>query len=358
MLRKITIEIVRNKFLEEGYELLESEYKNAKTKMKYKCPEGHIHEISWDNFNRGHRCPECKDSKLNIGYIRKEFEKEGYLLLTTNYINNRQKLEYVCSNGHKHETTWVCFYQGIRCPSCNKQTKKENTEKDIVNLFEKEGYSIIEKKYEDKVIRIKYKCPKGHIHVTTWRNFKSGCRCPYCDGQKIEFEEIQKLFIQRGYILLTKKEEYKNARIKIKYICPSGHYGEMTWCHFKEGTNCPKCNKIYKGEERIENYLKEKEIEYKTQHIFKDCKNVRPLKFDFYLPKYNICIEYDGEGHYQVIEHFGGEKRFKEGQKCDQLKTQYCKDNNINLLRIPYWEFNNIENIICQEIEKLKTFND
>ena len=76
---------------------------------------------------------------------------------------------------------------------------------------------------------------------------------------------------------------YINRRTKIKYICPSGHYGEMTWCHFKEGTNCPKCNKIYKGEERIENYLKEKEIEYKTQHIFKDCKNVRPLKFDFYL---------------------------------------------------------------------------
>ena len=68
--------------------------------------------------------------------------------------------------------------------------QKENIEKDIVNLFEKEGYSIIEKNYEDKIIRIKYKCPKGHIHVTTWRNFKSGCRCPYCDGQKIEFEEI------------------------------------------------------------------------------------------------------------------------------------------------------------------------
>ena len=65
------------------------------------------------------------------------------------------------------------------------------------------------------------------------------------------------------------------------------------------------------------------------------------LKFDFYLPKYNLCIEVDGEQHDEVVT-FGGKKciqdseeAFKKRQRYDAIKTKYCKDNNIGLLRIP-----------------------
>ena len=82
------------------------------------------------------------------------------------------------------------------------------------------------------------------------------------------------------------------------------------------------------------------------------------LRFDFYLPDYNLFIEYDGEQHYKPV-NYGyndeekAQQKFATVQKYDQLKNEYCKENNINLLRIPYWEKQNIEKIICDCLQRL-----
>lgn len=81
----------------------------------------------------------------------------------------------------------------------------------------------------------------------------------------------------------------------------------------------------------------------------------RQLPFDFYLPKYNLCIEYDGEQHFSPTTIGGisieqGQLNFERLQINDQIKTQYCKDKGIQLLRIPYTEFKRIENIIFSEL--------
>jgi hypothetical protein len=59
------------------------------------------------------------------------------------------------------------------------------------------------------------------------------------------------------------------------------------------------------------------------------------------LPFLNICIEYDGIQHYESSDYFGGEKEFIIQQLKDNIKTEYCKNNNIKLIRIKYDE--NIE---------------
>lgn len=116
-----------------------------------------------------------------------------------------------------------------------------------------------------------------------------------------------------------------------------------------------------RGNSAIQKVLVKIKEEFKSEHRVKIEEHY--MRYDFYLPQYNLFIEYDGEGHYKPVDFAGkGEEwknsNFERIQKYDTLKTNYCEDNNINLLRIPYWEFDNIENIICQEIEKLKTFND
>ena len=68
-----------------------------------------------------------------------------------------------------------------------------------------------------------------------------------------------------------------------------------------------------------------------------------------------MCVEYDGIGHFEPINFNGiDDKRANEGFKKqklhDQIKDKYCLDNNIKLIRIPYWEFDNIENILKQEL--------
>ena len=57
---------------------------------------------------------------------------------------------------------------------------------------------------------------------------------------------------------------------------------------------------------------------------------------DFYLPDYNTCIEYDGIQHFHLVEHFGGQEEFERRKINDNIKTNYCIDKNINLIRLPY----------------------
>ena len=104
----------------------------------------------------------------------------------------------------------------------------------------------------------------------------------------------------------------------------------------------------YKGEDKIIKILQEIKCNFIHQYKFNDCKDKRCLPFDFYLPDYNLCIEFDGEQHYNP--KFGKEN-FKKTREHDKIKNNYCKSNNIKLLRIPYWEGNNMEKIIKDSLK-------
>ena len=112
-----------------------------------------------------------------------------------------------------------------------------------------------------------------------------------------------------------------------------------------KGHGCPECVNS-KGETIISEYLKENNINYISEYTFDDCRNKRPLPFDFYLPDYNLLIEYDGEQHFEPVDFFGGEEQFEYQKYNDNIKNTYCIKNNINLIRIPYWDFDNIEKIL------------
>jgi hypothetical protein len=69
------------------------------------------------------------------------------------------------------------------------------------------------------------------------------------------------------------------------------------------------------------------------------------------LPDYNICIEYDGIQHFESVDYFGGELGFINTQMRDNIKNEYCKNNNIKLIRIPYWDYENIDQILTGHIK-------
>lgn len=73
---------------------------------------------------------------------------------------------------------------------------------------------------------------------------------------------------------------------------------------------------------------------------------VPTLPFDFYIPDYNTLIEFDGEQHFKPIKYFGGLSAFKVRKRRDDIKTEYAKTHNMMLIRIPYYEFNNISDIL------------
>lgn len=101
-----------------------------------------------------------------------------------------------------------------------------------------------------------------------------------------------------------------------------------------------------KGEQKIRTLLNKLKINYYQEYSFSDCINPttrRPLRFDFYLPDFNCCIEFDGIQHFKKQTNgWYTEERFQEAQQRDRLKDQYCLKNRIWLIRIPYWDINKI----------------
>ena len=99
-----------------------------------------------------------------------------------------------------------------------------------------------------------------------------------------------------------------------------------------------------------EQYLEINNINFTKEKRFSNCRHKRTLPFDFHLPDYNICIEFDGKQHFDSIKRCGGKKGLKIRQKRDKIKDKCCKDMGIILIRIPYTEFNNIEKILKDRI--------
>ena len=118
-MKKLTIESVKESFEKEGYTLLSKEYVNNSTKLEYLCLQGHKHSISWNSWQQGRRYPYCSNkARLTFEFVKNSFEKENYMLLSKKYINNSDKLKYICSKGHVSSIRWNDWQQGIRCPTC------------------------------------------------------------------------------------------------------------------------------------------------------------------------------------------------------------------------------------------------
>ena len=281
------------------------------------------------------------------------FFNEGYILLSKEYVNNKQQLDYTCPNGHTHHVTLANFKTGYRCPHCYGNIRYAYEQ--VKAYIESYDYKLLSTKYINVDSKLSMECPNGHEYEITFQKFKNeGQRCPYCYGNvKYTYEQVKNIVEEKGYSLLS--TEYVNNKTPLEVKCFKEHIFYPTLDNFQKGTGCPHCAKKYKGEEKVANILNDLGIVYKRQYKFEECKNERKLPFDFYLPTYNICIEYNGEYHYEPVDYSGkgkewAENKFKHTQKIDNIKRNYCKDNNIKLIEIPYWDFNNIEETLKKEL--------
>lgn len=144
--------------------------------------------------------------------------------------------------------------------------------------------------------------------------------------------------VVNGLLLLSSyRTKYKHYR----YRClKDGYEGNIREDHLCKWHGCPICRNSI-GEKKVKEYLKKHGVNFVQQHTFNDCKNIKELPFDFYLPDYNACIEYDGLQHFEPVD-FGGRgeeyaiKQFEDLQVRDGIKNSYCQNNHIFLCRIKY----------------------
>lgn len=285
------------------------------------------------------------------------------------------KVTITCPVHGDFKTRLADHARGHACPRCAAINRGSLKSEKAAALFKSKSkarypqagldYSyVIYVNSETDVILI---CPKhGAFNTTPNIHLHRYIGCPGCSRRFIGVDVIaerrrkkgKEEYIERatekhdGRYLYPYIEDYQNSKSKIRIVCPQhGVFKQVAQSHLR-GCGCPKCN-LSLGELAIQKFLGVREILHEQEYGFPDCKDVRILKFDFYLPELNVCIEYDGKQHYVQVDHFGGEEEFKKVKKRDAIKDQYCKDHGIKLIRIPYTDFDRIEEILEKALKKL-----
>lgn len=165
-------------------------------------------------------------------------------------------------------------------------------------------------------------------------------KCSY-ERQSINKRDSLKSFLKKAIQVNDEydysKVQYVNQHTKVIVSCSKHGDFEITPNNLLNGKGCPKCNQS-KGEKLISKILNERQINYISQYVVnsRDCKVRSFVKIDFYLPDYNIFIEFNGEQHYVPKEYFGGELIFNQQIQRDAWVRYFCSQNNIKLIEIPY----------------------
>jgi very-short-patch-repair endonuclease len=371
MPKKLTYEDVKKYIESSGCVLISEEYINTVTPIKIKCSCGVVFDKAMKIIRNSGLCmcnscvkaKQGKDSRISYEDIVQRVSVQGNKLLTTKqmYKTTKDKLKIMCEHGHVYYKYLSDFEKGIRCNVCSgleKSRKSRRTYESAKNYTESIGYSLIttEDEYDTQWRNITVKCDKAHITKVSSSNFFIGkSRCPICYEERrgkasiIPYEKRKEFIESFGYELITSEDDFIDGQHPIKIKCNNVHIYETNIHSFISGNRCTVCNNSH-GENYILSLLEKMEIEYKHQHRFDDCRNIRPLPFDFYLPNHNVCIEFDGRQHYEPIDAFGGVEEYKITKKRDEIKNNYCEDNNIKLIRIPYWNIKNAKEILIKNL--------
>lgn len=291
-------------------------------------------------------------------FIEKSIKKHGnkctYSLVE--YINNNTKVKLICKiHGIFEQTPRAHLYgKAHGCQKCAnndyRYTLKEFIEKANKIHKSKYDYSLIKQINRRTIIEIM--CPTHGVFHKRVDSHIEGSGCIKCNkNNKFTIEKSK--FIEKSKIIHNdyydySLVDYSGTNNYVAITCKKhGTFIQTPHNHMK-GKGCPSC-KESKGEKNIAKILSDLKIKYIREKRFDDCKGkTHKLPFDFYLPDYNICIEFNGKQHYMPIKLFGGEKYFDLIKKRDKIKYEYCKINTIKLLVIKYDEhiYNTLNNFL------------
>jgi very-short-patch-repair endonuclease len=253
-------------------------------------------------------------------------------------------VEILCLEHGTFEQTPASHLTGRGCAKCgfksfgivvdNKSFIEES------NKIHNNKYDYSLSKYENSSTKIKIICPEHGMFEQQPSNHLVGKGCGRCGKTKKLNLDI---FLSKSNEIHNFKYDYslvdfKNVKTKVKIKCPIHDIiFEQTPNHHMKGVGCPIC-KESNGEKEIRILFEKNNMKFIRNKKFKECKYKKELLFDFYLPKQNICIEYDGKQHYEPVHFWGGESELLNQKIKDEIKTNYCKNNNIQLIRIRYDE--------------------
>ena len=398
---KYDIIMVEKMFKGKDYTLLSKVYKNQNEKLQFICnkhKELGVQEVTLKSFlKRKNNCKSCfkeysaknwHTSRDFKAITKEEFRKKHFSeysdklknevgdeyelidVFSKNNLTYMKLIHKICGTIFEIEQNHF-FKRKQRCknPTCKSKKLSESCLKPI-EKFKQEVYDLVGDEY---IVIGEYKGTNENVlfkhnikdcecqFVMTPHNFLSGQRCPYCaiNIRKEKLTKTQKEYEKDIYDLYkneyTVLGQYINSKelIKIKHN-NCGHIFEINArCMLHSNFNhCPYCSHPTKGEQRIIDYLDSHNEKYIYQKRYKDLYGVGNglLSYDFYIPRYNLLIEYQGNFHDGTVS-IQTEESFEIQKEHDKRKRNYAKSHGINLLEIWYWDFDNIENILKEQLD-------
>jgi DNA-directed RNA polymerase subunit RPC12/RpoP len=364
MPKKYELSEVKKKLQANNLIMIKDEYINSKAKFDIVDNEGYKYEISFGEYLQYNKILD-RFSKFNIhtiNNIKLWLKLNNYKneLLSKEYINSDKKLTFTCEDcGEPYEVTFKHFRNAnqIKCKKCN---RKLATEKDKFSLdytkeyFKSKGLTLVEDSYTGVKQRLTAVDSEGYKIKVSYNSLKaSGGVELFSKANPYTIFNIHKYIIlnKLGCELLSKA--YSDSRDKLIFKCECGEKFETTLNAFlhQDKNRCDYCSKKQsKLSYSTELYLKCKGLDYQYEYKIDECRNKRPLPFDFAIfnkdNSIKLLLELDGIQHFKPTAFNGADynialNNYEYTKQNDFLKDEYCNNNNIKLLRIPYWEFKN-----------------
>jgi very-short-patch-repair endonuclease len=354
-MRKLTnIEFIKkaniihnNKYLYDNVE-----YISSTKRVLIECKEHGLFEQEANAHMRGQGCSKCKGGvKYNLeDFIEKSNSVHNYKYIYEKsfYIDSYTMIGIECKEHGYFEQLPNNHMSGQGCPKCTGKSLSDDELLKRMNMMHNNKYDYSLVLFTGMLNKVKIICSEHGIFeqkLSNHINLKQGCiKCAnvYLSNKE---EFIIKSVNKHGNLYNYDNVIYKGAKKNVDILCKKhGLFSQSPTKHLS-GNGCPTC-KLSKGEHSIMIYLDSNKIDYISQYRIKGFN----LIFDFYLPDYNLCIEYDGLQHFKPVNYFGGIDAFNLQIKNDSLKNKYCLENQIKLLRIKYTDFSNIELILNENL--------
>lgn len=356
-----------------------NECQSNKSILYYRCDNHGTQSIHYKNIHMDRKSRCCTSSerlKFSESKILETIEENGSKLLNPeDYIDTRTKnLKIICPSCNDLYLTNFTLYRMSTgfCPNCGFEIGQKSKELSLTKIkynkysekCEKMNYkeTLTEKDFSNisSSDNISFICPSHGYIEQSYNHFinNDSTICYKCAKEstanilRLDKYSVSNIISSKNNNVLLNPDEYiKNDKRNLEVLCGTCNKTFLTSLVIYNNNidgKCPDCSERSYGEYVVALILDKYNVNYTRQESFNgDCHDKKPMPFDFYLPDYNLCIEYEGQGHYEPCF---GEGSFKNTILHDSMKNWYCKWNNINLLRIPYWDFNNIESILIEKL--------
>ena len=296
--------------------------------LEFVCKDDHKFTESYQDVCDGRWCIKCKKIQI-LRQIDREAPENDCICLDNEYENFDTPINWACKRGHLWKRSWRDTKPGNWCTRCERE--KPLISKINKMVESKCGTVIYKSPVSIHVCQI-FICKHDHMWKTTCKKVLEGSWCRECRNEATL--EVARNVAKRklGHCL---SEKYIGADKPLLWECYYGHTWKTRLLAVKNAnTWCPKC-KINIGEEITRRMF---EILLNENFVKVKPKWLQGLELDGFSEKLKLAWEYDGEQHYKFIKFFHRTQQHYEYRLGkDKLKTKLCEENNVILIRVPYY---------------------